>query len=272
MDADSLLHDLDYLSCVGIVLSAEQRASLQSSLVLLKNKEKFHSVVFWGKISGIVGQYFIVQGRGRDPMKGRKNLYSNDCRKWAQLPVLDASEQEKALKVSSRFMGDASYEAEYIEPPVADEKGDPTNVVVREENRLAAIVNVIDETVFVAPRGSYIRTPQGNVQKNPSFSGLALAKAGLLSSYLHFREPKLLEHKTLLQRSNLDKSIDFMDSIDEDIPSGCWSLQMVRGGDNAVLKSLWWPGYAFFHVPGTKKCGGLYWGTGQQNRDLPFML
>ena len=63
-----------------------------------------------------------------------------------------------------------------------------------------------------------------------------------------------------------------MDSIDEDVPNGCWSLQMVRGGDTAVLKSLWWPGYVFFHMPGTKKYGGLYWGTGQQNRDLPFML
>ena len=39
-------------------------------------------------------------------------------------------------------------------------------------------------------------------------------------NYVHFREPQNLQNKTLLERANFDRSIDFMDSIDEDIPKG----------------------------------------------------
>ena len=96
MDAESLLSDLDYLSAVGITLSTEQKASLQGSLVLLKSKEKFHSIVFWGKISGIAGQYFIVQGRGKDPMKERKNLY-----RYNKKPAL--SNVAKDVEIANAF-------------------------------------------------------------------------------------------------------------------------------------------------------------------------
>ena len=37
---------------------------------------------------------------------------------------------------------------------------------------------------------------------------------------MHFREPQALEQKSLLQKANLDKSIDFLDSLEEDIPKG----------------------------------------------------
>ena len=53
-----------------------------------------------------------------------------------------------------------------------------------------------------------------------SFSGLTVSEAAKLCSYMHFREPKLLLEKTLLQKANLDKSIDFMDTLEEDIPKG----------------------------------------------------
>lgn len=50
--------------------------------------------------------------------------------------------------------------------------------------------------------------------------GLSLQEAGKLQYYFHFRKPILLTHKTLLQRANLDSSIDFMDNIEEDTPAG----------------------------------------------------
>jgi len=53
-----------------------------------------------------------------------------------------------------------------------------------------------------------------------SFPGLTVSEAAKLCSYMHFREPKLLLEKTLLQKANLDKSIDFMDTLEEDIPKG----------------------------------------------------
>ena len=47
-----------------------------------------------------------------------------------------------------------------------------------------------------------------------------MSEAAKLCSYMHFRDPKFLLEKSLLQRANLEKSIDFMDIVEEDIPKG----------------------------------------------------
>jgi len=54
--------------------------------------------------------------------------------------------------------------------------------------------------------------------------------------------------------------------------TGSWGLQFERGSGLVTLRSLLWPGYAFYHVPGSRKFGGVYAGTGEKNLDLPFML
>ena len=53
---------------------------------------------------------------------------------------------------------------------------------------------------------------------------------------------------------------------------GSWSLQFDRGSALITLQSLLWIGYVFYHVPGTRKFGSVYVGTGEINKDLPFML
>lgn len=75
MDADYLHLDSDYVASSGFVFSIEQKAALQSSLVILKSQQHFDKIQFWGKILGVKMDYFIVQGVGKDEMKGRKTLY-----------------------------------------------------------------------------------------------------------------------------------------------------------------------------------------------------
>ena len=75
MEAEGLHLNIDYVGSCGILLSLEQKASLQSSLVILRNHYKFNRVFFWGKIIGIKGDYFIAQGSGNDEMADRKTLY-----------------------------------------------------------------------------------------------------------------------------------------------------------------------------------------------------
>lgn len=58
---------------------------------------------------------------------------------------------------------------------------------------------------------------------------------------------------------------------------GVWSIQVERGGTIALLRSLQWPGYLFFHRPthGTApnaQWGAVYQGTGQRNDNIGFML
>lgn len=50
--------------------------------------------------------------------------------------------------------------------------------------------------------------------------GLSVSESAKLCSYMHFRDPINLEEKSLLQKANLDKAIDFMDTLEEDIPKG----------------------------------------------------
>lgn len=75
MDSDSLYLDIDFVGTSGIILSPEQKAALQTSLVILRNENKFNKVYLWGKILGIKEDYFIAQGTGKDEFVGRKTFY-----------------------------------------------------------------------------------------------------------------------------------------------------------------------------------------------------
>lgn len=75
MDLEGLHMSIDYVGSSGVVLSTEQKAALQSSLVIVKSNYKFRGVKFWGKILGVKSDYFIVQGVSKDELKDRKTLY-----------------------------------------------------------------------------------------------------------------------------------------------------------------------------------------------------
>ena len=62
-----------------------------------------------------------------------------------------------------------------------------------------------------------------------------------------------------------------MDTIEPDIPAGVWSVQNERGL-NVVLRNLKWLGLIAYAVPGSRAHGCAYFGTGEPNYDLPFML
>lgn len=163
----------------------------------------------------------------------------------------------------------------------------------------------IEQDALIIPRGAYVLQPNGNVERNRTFEGkrksrinagfvlvpdrigLTATESGKLSNYFHFREPIGLSQKSLTQREALDRSVHFLDTIDEDIPKGSisslfekdlilsfqgWSVQFERGSGLVQIRSLKWLGMAFFHIPETNRYGSLYCGIGEENKDLPFML
>ena len=79
MEADTLHLNIDYASSSGVILSVEQKAALQSSLVILQTQQRFKHVQFWGKILGVRNDYFIVEGIGKDELKDRRRLYRYYC-------------------------------------------------------------------------------------------------------------------------------------------------------------------------------------------------
>ena len=67
--------NINELGSSGIVLSVEQEASLQASLVILARDHKFRKVKLWGVVKGVQKDYFVAQGVGRDELKDRKFVY-----------------------------------------------------------------------------------------------------------------------------------------------------------------------------------------------------
>jgi len=276
MDSVGLHLNIDYVGSSGVILSPEQKAGLQTSLVILQNENKFSRVYFWGKIFGVKDDYYIAQGVGKDEFAGRRTFYSKDCIRWGLLPPATQAMRAQSKLAKGRFTGDPSYEYEHTTTKKVGEGEDAVDeeetITIKEEDRLSSVIAEIDEDVRIVPRAAFIRTPTGNVISNRSWEGLSVQESAKLCNYMHFREAVVMNQKPLLQRANLDKAIDFMDSLEEDIPRGSWALQFERGSGLVVLRSLLWQGYVFYHVPGTRCTGSVYFGTGEKNQDLPFML
>ncbi|NWV85376.1 RSPH9 protein, partial [Dasyornis broadbenti] len=275
MEAQSLPAALALVAGGGSGLSPEKQAALAVSLPLLQRDYRFERVWFWGCIQGVRGAYYIAQGLGPDRAAPRSRLYSLNCLDWSLLTP--ATEEMLALveQLKGRFQGDPSfvYELGEINAEAAArliEGG--KEPVIKEEARLIATIEQIDREVGIVPRGAFVKTPVGSVHENRHFEGLSLVEAKKLSSYFHFTKPVNLKNKTLLEKADLDPSTDFLDSLEHDMPRGSWSIQLEKGGTVVVLRSLLWLGLTFYHVPMTKQFGYVYFGTGEKNLDLPFML
>ncbi|XP_035177636.1 radial spoke head protein 9 homolog isoform X4 [Oxyura jamaicensis] len=275
MEAAGLPAALELAAGGGAGLSPEKRAALGASLPLLRRDYRFEAVWFWGCVQGVRGAYYIAQGLGADRAAPRSRLYSLNCVDWSLLTPVTKEVEAQAEKLKGRFQGDPSFQYEHAEVNAEDAERlleDGKEPVIKEEDRLIATIDQIDRAVGIIPRGAFVKTPLGSVHENRNFEGLSLTEAKKMSSYFHFTEPVNLKNKTLLEKANWDPSIDFLDSLEHDIPQGSWTVQLEKGGTVVVLRSLLWPGLTFYHVPMTKQYGYVYFGTGEKNLDLPFML
>lgn len=81
MDAESLLLSLELASGSGQGLSPDRRASLLTSLTLVKRDYRYDRVLFWGRILGLNADYYIAQGLSEDQLAPRKTLY-----RWGRCP------------------------------------------------------------------------------------------------------------------------------------------------------------------------------------------
>ncbi|XP_068432911.1 radial spoke head protein 9 homolog [Clinocottus analis] len=274
MDSNLLYYSLELVAGSGTTLNVEQRAAMQTSLVIMKKNYKFHRVLFWGKILGLKSDYIIAQGRGEDEMQDRQTLYSFNCMDWFLLPpATDSMIEEVSKAANSRFIGDPSFVYEHPENMEGQQDAVETEAAIKvtEESRLAVTVHQIDEEVSVVPRGAFVKSPLGLVQINRSFGGLSHSEAQKLDNFLHFRKAKN-PRKSILEMGDLNQAIDFMDLLSDDIPKGSWSLQVECASSVCVLRSLLWLGLTFYHVPMTPQHGYVYIGYGTKNLDLPFML
>lgn len=97
---------------------------------------------------------------------------------------------------------------------------------MKEEDRLASTVELINEDAFIVPRGAWFKTPNGTIVNNLGFEGLTSTDARHLKSFLHARLPQQKWNTNLLTRPDYNYAIDFLDTIDNDVPEGITPINL----------------------------------------------
>ncbi|GCC17022.1 hypothetical protein chiPu_0017421 [Chiloscyllium punctatum] len=143
-------------------------------------------------------------------------LNTLNCMDWKLLPPATDEMIERSMRVKGRFMGDPSHEYDTISVKKNEEEMASLELKVKEEERLTATIEQINREAAIVPRGAFIKTPLEQIHKNRSFGGLSVTEAGKLQSYLHFTEPVILKKKSQLLQANLEDSVDFLNSLEDD--------------------------------------------------------
>lgn len=306
MDQAVLGSCLEHVSpVIGQTLTVEQKASIQTSLNVLKRESKFDTVKFLGRLSGSRGDYLLAQGfnvcydkiENAESLKptrvySRKNFYSINGVEWRMLPNIDNETVERCSKLFVPFSGDPASKFKVIDRKTEDDgegEGDGTEEqegdeeeeeevppgfikrLVKEEERVAYVVARIDNASSVVPRGALLLTANDEVVRNPSFAGLSGDSASDLTNYMHLRTVQYTKGIAKLG-SGASENMDFLEPVSEDVPRGCWSAVMSPTEQAFTLRHLVWPGAMFFHVIGTPLYGNCYFGDGLPNPDVAFML
>lgn len=265
MDLLNLEEGLRSVASGGRVLSCQELSCLQASLQLLKSKERLQNIFFWGKLFGQVADYYIAYyaHHSEQEFPSKTFYYSGEDFQFRPLPRLTeaAAERVLALALDTPFHG--------IPGTHLHTEGETT---LTEVDRLAQVVQEIDFDTAVVPKGAHVLTEAHVVEDCRTFKGLSAEEATLPANYVHFRPPASVAALRALARTDAEFFSSFLDSLDSDLPRGCWAVRKDPVGQVVTLRSLSWPGYAAYHLPETTRFGGAYFGYAQKTRDLAFLL
>mmetsp|Transcript_37215 Transcript_37215/g.100723 ORF Transcript_37215/g.100723 Transcript_37215/m.100723 type:complete len:283 (-) Transcript_37215:51-899(-) len=282
MEFFDLEQGLKNVASAGSVLNCQEMTGIQAGLSLLKSKEKYPQIYFWGKILGQQLDYYIACGlRDTDfEFPSKDFYYASEDFEFKALPRLTEDSADRIIELVSEkerpFTGkpDELLEPppEGEEPPPEEEGGTQKPPGLTEVDRLAQVVQEIDFDTAVVPKGAHSLNEAHVVVPSNDFRGLGLTEATAISKYAHFRPPTSVACLRALARSDVQFYANFLDTLESDLPKGCWAVRQDPSGALVTLRSLSWPGYVAYHVPLTTKFGGVYFGYGQKNKDLPFLL
>lgn len=286
MELFGLQQGLNAVSSGGNVLNCQELTGIQAGLTLLKSKEKYEEIFFWGKVFGQKADYYIAYGiRDTEFEFPSKHFYfalpADFQFKALQRLAQDQGELIAELGLERPFRGDpAASLKENAAAGDGDDAGDggenaaaadPASSLT-ELHRLAWTVQEIDYDTAAVPQGAYALNEAHVVVRSSDFRGLGLTEATSLQKYRHFRPPASVASLRAMARSDAHFYADFLDPLGDDLPRGCWAVRQDPSVALVTLRSLLWPGYVAYHVPQTAAFGGLYFGYAQKNRDLPFLL
>lgn len=271
MDVHKLWDYREYVNVNGAMLTSENITLLQNSLTLLQNDNHFKHIHYWGQIFGINTDYHIAVGINEDLLKERKYFYTTNMEFWNLLPSAKKKYRHLCLLASTPFIGDPTVKIKVLDESLEEDHPDKCKDM-KEEARLASTISNINDEAEICARGQLLKRPDGTIIINNNFYGLSTLESKQLKSYLHVRQPQHRWNTNLLTRADYNYSMDFLDTIDMDIPNGCWNLSLEHSGTVVYLKNLYWLGMTYFHKVKTPDAGFCYIGNGRKNWDVPFLL
>ncbi|XP_059487062.1 radial spoke head protein 9 homolog [Neocloeon triangulifer] len=241
----------------GEFLSPEQKILVKTAIDFLKAENKLKVLKFWGRISGITNDYYILQGFTSDYFRNIKYFYSHDLIEWVRMPRVEPEALRLLEACTSLFTGIPSHVFNFMS--ATDQK----EVSLKEEDRLTAAVAVINNEMSIIPRSAFLIGSDNKTAKNKMFKGLSFDKLADHDSYVHFED--LRGSKVMFPL------LDSRHTIKTDFPPA-WRLQLEQEGQVAVVRSLLWPGLTFHHQVESPFYGWSYLGDGRRNWDICYMI
>lgn len=263
--------NLDCIASDGLVLSIAHKAALQSSLPVLKKNNKFSYVHFFGKITGKASDYLIAIGIDDSYLGPKKYFYCQDGVAWAQLPppTPDMKTTAASLPAGLAFTGDISFVYQLPASPPEEEGGEEVEgPKITEEERLAVVVEMIEAETALAPVGALSMRSTGAVLPATNFAGLDASDAKLPSSYVLLNKPKVA---SVLEPA-MAMSLDALASAETIVPKATLRIFVDESVGATKVRNLLYPGAISFCKPGTTVWGYCYFGSGEKNADIAFML
>ena len=184
MEIENLDSQLKYINANGVTLSVDERLNLSLALQKLQLDFNFEELLFWGKVSGVVNDYYVavaLQYVGI-PDFPRKHFYWCSSANWtfATLPQAHPHLKHILDKVQVFFSGEfdrvvidgngksdivdvAAAHAHIAKPLELPQKG------ISELDRLSHLVSQVESDCQVVPVGSFKLTPIKEVRRNEAF-------------------------------------------------------------------------------------------------------
>jgi len=269
----------------GVCLSLVERLKLETVLDQLKSDIKCDEMQFWGIIYGSEKDYYIAKAlyyKGY-PYFPKKKYYfcSSSNFIFSELPSVYPHHIPDFHKFNTYFIGNPDiilekYDFEKINNLDDDMTGDNFKPKTKKKNmtetdRLSYVVRAIDRDTSVAPVGGFKMMPINELRRNDLFEGLNSEDLDKKEKYVHFRPVENQEKKDKIDMGKAVLDFEFLDSIVDDPIKDSWSIHVDSTRTISSLRSLVWPGYFAYCKANSNEFGGVYFGYGIKNIDIPFM-
>ena len=269
----------------GVCLSLVERLKLETVLDQLKSDIKCDEMQFWGIIYGSEKDYYIAKAlyyKGY-PYFPKKKYYfcSSSNFIFSELPLIYPHHIPDFHKFNTYFIGNPDiilekYDSEKINNLDDEMTGDNFKPKSKKKNmtetdRLSYVVRAIDRDTSVAPVGGFKMMPINELRRNDLFEGLNSEDLDKKEKYVHFRPVENQEKKDKIDMGKAVLDFEFLDSIVDDPIKDSWSIHVDSTRTISSLRSLVWPGYFAYCKANSNEFGGVYFGYGIKNIDIPFM-